>query len=163
MTDLAALKDVGDFMRRVRGFTLIELLVTIAVIVIMATIAVPGFQGMMARNQVASDYNEVLSGLYFARSEAIKRRGKVIFTQASNSYSVNFDGSVLRSRSGLSSTITNDQGEDAIEIEFNKLGRIAKDDGSDCKNGCVLTIAYSNADSKTIDINSFGRVSRGGS
>lgn len=149
-------------MKLVRGFTLIELLVTIAVMVILATIAVPGFQGMMARNQLASDYNEVLSGLYFARSEAIKRREDVVFIQASNSYSVNFDGSVLRSRNGLSSTITNDLGEDDIEIEFDKLGKIVKDAESDCKDGCVLTVDYSNADSKTIDINSFGRVSRGG-
>ena len=160
--DPAALKDVGNVMPRVRGFTLIELLVTVAVMVILATIAVPGFQGMMARNQVASDYNEVLSGLYFARSEAIKRRQDVVFSQASNSYSVNFNGAVLRSRNGLSSTITNDQDEDVLEIEFDKLGQIVKDPGSDCKDGCVLTIDYSNADSKTIDINSFGRVSRGG-
>ncbi|RUA22883.1 prepilin-type N-terminal cleavage/methylation domain-containing protein [Billgrantia gudaonensis] len=59
---------------RQRGFTLIELLVTIAVIVIMATIAIPGFQRMMATNRLNSGYNEILSGLYLARSEAIKRR-----------------------------------------------------------------------------------------
>src|SRR5690554_7951075 len=69
---------VGDLVRNF-GFTLIELLVTIAVMAIIATIAVPGFQSMMARNQLASSYNEILSGLYLARSEAIKRRQNVSF------------------------------------------------------------------------------------
>ncbi|MFG6139443.1 pilus assembly FimT family protein [Halomonas sp. B23F22_10] len=159
--ELAALKDVGKHMARVRGFTLIELLVTIAVVIILATIAVPGFQGMMARNQLASDYNEVLSGLYFARSEAIKRRGDVTLSAKSDSYSINVDGAVLRSRNDLLSTISLSEGESSIEIEFNKLGRIVE--GSHCEDGCALTIGYSNADSKTIEISSFGSVSRGGS
>lgn len=141
------------------GFTLIELLVTIAVIVIMATIAVPGFQGMMARNQLASDYNEVLSGLYLARSEAIKRRDDVSFSSNSDSYSVRLDSDVLRIRNGLKSTVTWNKSDGNIEVKFNALGRIV--DSSACDDGCTLTISYSNADNKTIEISSFGRVGRG--
>ncbi|MDI5890439.1 GspH/FimT family pseudopilin [Halomonas rhizosphaerae] len=59
------------------GFTLIELLVTIAVAIILATIAVPNFQSMIVRNRLVADHNEVLTGLSYARSEAVKRREKV--------------------------------------------------------------------------------------
>ncbi len=65
-----------------RGFTLIELLVTLIIVTIVATMAVPAFTGFLARQQLASDVNEIISVLSFARSEAIKQRSDmtVIFS-----------------------------------------------------------------------------------
>tara|TARA_R110000850_G_scaffold238631_1_gene363264 strand:+ start:261 stop:827 length:567 start_codon:yes stop_codon:yes gene_type:complete len=69
----------GD-QRRQRGFTLIELLVTLMVASIIAIMAVPGFAGFLARQQLASDVNELISVLSFARSEAIKQRNDISVT-----------------------------------------------------------------------------------
>ena len=62
---------------RQAGLTLIELLVTLAIIVIMATVAVPGFQSLIASSRLTADHNELLAGLNLARSEAVKRREEV--------------------------------------------------------------------------------------
>ncbi|EHJ94943.1 GspH/FimT family pseudopilin [Vreelandella boliviensis] len=61
-------------MNKQRGFTLIELLVTLIIATIIAVMAVPAFTGFLARQQLASDVNEIISVLSFARSEAIKQR-----------------------------------------------------------------------------------------
>ncbi|MBZ0332153.1 GspH/FimT family pseudopilin [Halomonas sp. ANAO-440] len=142
-------------MMRVRGFTLIELLVTIAVMSIIATIAVPGFQNMMAGNRLASDHNEILAGLNLARSEAIKRRQDIEFevTNASPwAFEISSGDDTLRVRSGSRGGLSFGTGS---SVTFNSLGRAPA-----CSSGCVLTITHS-AGSREININSFGRIGRG--
>ncbi|UYG03198.1 GspH/FimT family pseudopilin [Halomonas sp. LR3S48] len=122
---------------------------------IVATIAVPGFQGMMARNQLAGDHNEILAGLNLARSEAIKRRQDVEFEVTNTSpwaYEINVGGSTLRVRSGSRGSLSLGTG---TSVTFNSLGRAPA-----CSSGCVLTITHS-AGSRDININSFGRIGRG--
>lgn len=142
------------------GFTLIELLVTIAVIVIVATIAIPGFQSMMVRSQWASDYNEVLSGLILARSEAVKRRDNVTmevsYGGTSWSYKVEDDGgNELRVRASSNDRVSLDVAND-FDVIFNSLGRV---EGGDCGGGCEIKVT-SGANCRVIDINSLGRVGR---
>lgn len=68
MTDIPALQ---------RGFTLIELLVTMSIAAILLTVAVPNFQLFVMNNRMASQANDLIAVLSFARSEAVKTGANV--------------------------------------------------------------------------------------
>ncbi len=75
-------------MKKLTGFTLIELLVVVVVVGIGFALAVPSFQGMLARNRLATEANELLLAINLARSEA-SRAGQIISLQAVNAVDVN--------------------------------------------------------------------------
>ena len=52
---------------------MLELMVTVAVVAILATVGVPGFQGLVQNNRVTTQTNELVTALNFARTEAVKR------------------------------------------------------------------------------------------
>jgi type IV fimbrial biogenesis protein FimT len=56
-----------------RGFTMIELLVTLSIAVIMLTVAVPSFQSLLLQSRLTSHTNELVLGMAYAKSEAVKR------------------------------------------------------------------------------------------
>ena len=58
---------------------MIELMISIFVLGILTALAVPSFQGMSNRNRLTSQSNELLGGIQYARTEAIRNNAKVTF------------------------------------------------------------------------------------
>lgn len=73
-------------LRSADGFTMIELMVTIAVMAILAALAVPSMQGMIASSRLTSDANDVLAALNLARSEAIRLNRRVVFCRVGGGF-----------------------------------------------------------------------------
>ncbi len=67
-----------------RGFTLIELMVTLAISVILLGLAAPSFTSMIQSNTVTSTVNTFLADMRFARSEAIRRGGRVVLCRSTD-------------------------------------------------------------------------------
>ncbi|WP_324997127.1 GspH/FimT family pseudopilin [Salinisphaera sp.] len=61
-----------------RGFTLLELMVTLAVAAVLLTIAIPSYRGLVQRNALTAQVNDLVGDLNYARSQAITR-GKSVY------------------------------------------------------------------------------------
>lgn len=74
------------------GMTFIELLITISIVAILLTVAVPSFISMLQSNRFAAFSNAYLTNLHLARSEAIKRNGRVALCKSADSATCTSDG-----------------------------------------------------------------------
>jgi len=159
--------------RSMAGFTLVELLVTIVIIAIGLTLAVPGFQGMFARNRVVTQVNEVIIATSLARSEAL-RRGSVVSvlavdgSDATNEFGPGYcvyvgnadpdsdscadgGGVVLRQFEALEGEVTLNSVENDRVIRFNGTGGVRDETN---KN---LDLCYQGQEGRRIHISLIGR------
>ncbi|MBW3228486.1 GspH/FimT family pseudopilin [Marinobacter adhaerens] len=67
-------------LKKDEGFTLIELLITMVILVIIATVAIPGFGRLIESNRLMTGTNLLASSIKLARAEAIKRGTNVTFS-----------------------------------------------------------------------------------
>ena len=102
--------------RRQRGFTMIELLVTISIAAIMLTIAIPSFQSFLLNSRLTGHTNDLVLGMAYAKSEAVKRGGNVEVCASDDEATCSGDwdegwivrsndGQVLQVHDGFSGTI----------------------------------------------------------
>ena len=75
-----------------KGFTLIELMVGLIIIAVGMSIAVPSFQGMISRNRISTQVNDMILAINLARSEASRTGGTVTIQAQSSSTSDEFSG-----------------------------------------------------------------------
>lgn len=82
-----------------RGFTLIELLVTLSIAAILLAVAVPNFITFVQNNRLASQANDLVTMLNYARSEAVKRNQTITVcsstTGTSCAGSTTWDGGLI--------------------------------------------------------------------
>jgi type IV fimbrial biogenesis protein FimT len=67
-----------------QGFTLVELMVALAIAAILMTVAVPSMQDAALNGKLRAQSNAFLASLHLARSEAIKRNGRVVLCKSSD-------------------------------------------------------------------------------
>ena len=79
-----SIQQISQHQSRYSGFTILELLITMAIIAILAGIAAPSYNSMIARNKVNSMRENLANALQYARSEAIKRKVNVIVCASAN-------------------------------------------------------------------------------
>ena len=117
-------------MRPQRGFTMIELLITIVIVAILAALAFPSFQSMLANAQIRTAAQALHDGLQLARVEAIRRNERVVFTKGTESgWVVSTDtlGTTVQTRpytEGSRSATVTVTPIAATKVTFNALGRV---------------------------------------
>lgn len=118
-------------MKNLRGFTLIELIITMAIAVVLLSIAVPSFTTMLRNNRVTTLANEFITTINLARSEAIRRGTTITVSSTSgntawqNGWSMTpaASSTVLRQTAALPSGNTLIASASTSSISFDSLGR----------------------------------------
>ena len=80
-------------MKRLAGFTIIELMITLALVAVILTVGVPAFKGLMERNRLTANINSFVSSLALARSEAVKRKQRVVVCASNDGSTCKTDNS----------------------------------------------------------------------
>jgi type IV fimbrial biogenesis protein FimT len=67
-----------------RRFTMLELVIVMAIVAILATIAMPGFQYVTSSNRVSTEVNGLLGDMQYARNEALKEGQPITVCPSAN-------------------------------------------------------------------------------
>ena len=152
---------------RTKGFTLPELLAAVAVMVILITLAVPGFNRSIQSSKADTEMGDLQRAINYARLEAINRgvttrlrpsAGGSVWTGELSVYdSTGTPANVLRVVPAMSSGATLTLPSGVTALDFNNLGGLAAP-------STAVTISYVlGTQSRTLNVCLNGRIQSGGS
>lgn len=90
----------ADIRRAAAGFTLIEMMVVVAIVAVLLTLAVPGFNALTASSRMEGRIQALLSSVQFARSEAIRSNGNVYVCALNSKTNLDVQGCQGKAKKG---------------------------------------------------------------
>ena len=94
--------------RQANGFTLVELMITVVVLAVLALVAIPTFQEVLAKRRLEGVANELSADLQYARTQAVADNTTVTLTTTSTtSYTITGNQTYKTVTLGQGSTVTN--------------------------------------------------------
>ncbi|WP_025108790.1 GspH/FimT family pseudopilin [Pseudomonas sp. H1h] len=152
---------------RTKGFTLPELLAAVAVLVILITLAVPGFTRSIQSSKADTEMGDLQRAINYARLEAIDRgvvtrlrpsAGGSVWTGELSVYdSTGTPANVLRVVPAMSSGATLTLPSGVTALDFNNLGGLA------APSTAVVISYVLGTQSRTLNVCLNGRIQLGGS
>jgi type IV fimbrial biogenesis protein FimT len=112
------------------GFTLTELVVTIAIAGILATLAIPSFNNIIATEHAKAAASQLYTSLFTARSEAIRLDQQVKMTQGTGGWQYGWSTAAAVSGTtvdtqGAMTGVTLQEGSGATTVTYYPSGRLA--------------------------------------
>ncbi|PTT29622.1 GspH/FimT family pseudopilin [Pseudomonas sp. HMWF021] len=152
---------------RTKGFTLPELLAAVAVLVILITLAVPGFTRSIQSSKADTEMGDLQRAINYARLEAIDRgvttrlrpsAGGSVWTGELSVYDgTGTSANVLRVVPAMSSGATLTLPSGVSALDFNNLGGLA------APSTAVVISYVLGTQSRTLNVCLNGRIQSGGS
>lgn len=121
------------------GFTLIELMITLSIAAILLGVAVPNFITFIQNNRLASQANDLVTMLNYARSEAVKRNQRITVCSRTDdttcSGTTNWDNGLLVFADNNGDGVV-DGGEDILQV------RQGLESGNTLRAGARTRVTY---------------------